>query len=264
MLDKVKGSALLVILLILALAASGGLFYFFQQERSRSSGLQAELQEIEIKQKVVEEELVSSRGKISRLEFNLREASLKIEELNQVLDKERILKNEAIVKMEELKVDLERQEALSAELEDRLSKAQKDMQKMNSQVRLMEARRIELESRMQELEVGTSGVELGKIVVSPDGSTVASGSPGGAVVEQAPAVPEGKVLVINKDYNFAVINLGSKDGVAIGEIFSVYHSNKKIGDIKVEKIHDSMAAAGFVNNDLRKKIREGDKVVVRK
>jgi hypothetical protein len=73
--------------------------------------------------------------------------------------------------------------------------------------------------------------------------------------------PEGKVLVVNNDYNFIVINLGNKEGVEIGQLFSVYRGNKYIGDVKVEKVHDSMSAAGFVTPDIKDKVNEGDKVV---
>ena len=75
---------------------------------------------------------------------------------------------------------------------------------------------------------------------------------------------QGKVLVINKDYNFAVINLGSKDGIKLGDIFSVYHNDTYIGDVKVEKIHDSMSAAGFSSLEGGTKVGENDKVVLKK
>jgi hypothetical protein len=58
-----------------------------------------------------------------------------------------------------------------------------------------------------------------------------------------------------------VINLGSKDGVALGNEFAVYRNNKFIGDMKVEKVHDAMAAAGFSSPDMKDKVNEGDKVV---
>jgi hypothetical protein len=97
-------------------------------------------------------------------------------------------------------------------------------------------------------------VELGTIVVSPETAAV-SGS------TKAPTAKlEGKVLVVNKDYNFIVINLGNKDGIAIGNIFSVLRNNKNIGEVKVEKVHESMAAAGFVTDGLKDKVAEGDLV----
>ncbi len=68
-------------------------------------------------------------------------------------------------------------------------------------------------------------------------------------------------MVVNKEYNFVVINLGSKDGVSLGDMFTLVRGKSSIGDIKVEKLHDSMSAAGFISEDLKNKVREGDKVV---
>ena len=46
----------------------------------------------------------------------------------------------------------------------------------------------------------------------------------------------------------------------MGDVFSVYHGNNYIGDLKVEKLQESMSAAGFVTEDLKNKVQEGDKV----
>ena len=43
--------------------------------------------------------------------------------------------------------------------------------------------------------------------------------------------------------------------------FPIYHNNQYVGDVKVEKVHDAMSAAGFVSADIKDKISEGDKVV---
>ena len=66
---------------------------------------------------------------------------------------------------------------------------------------------------------------------------------------------------INKEYNFAVLSFGSRDGINVGDLFSVYHNGNYIGDLRIEKLHDSMSAANFVTPDLKDKIAEGDKVV---
>jgi hypothetical protein len=58
-----------------------------------------------------------------------------------------------------------------------------------------------------------------------------------------------------------VISLGSKDGVKTGDKFSVYHNNRYVGDVTVEKVHDSMAASGFASVDMKDNVSEGDKVV---
>ena len=77
---------------------------------------------------------------------------------------------------------------------------------------------------------------------------------------QAAKPLEGKVTVINKEYNFAVINLGQKDGINTGDQFTVSRDGKVIGEIKVEKVHDSMSAAGFAA-ELKDLIKENDLVV---
>ena len=57
-----------------------------------------------------------------------------------------------------------------------------------------------------------------------------------------------------------MINLGSKDGINVGDIFSVYHDNKYLGDATVGKLHDAMASADFDSQEIKNKAREGDKV----
>ena len=145
----------------------------------------------------------------------------------------------------------------------------------------LEGKKAELEVKIKELEQKTQGIELGTIVVGPEAEVTApvaapelkapesakSAKPEAAKKSAAKKTSEpvggmeGKILVVNRDYNFAVINLGEKDGVAIGNVFSVYHNNKYLGDATVEKVHDSMSAAGFTSADMRKKVTEGDKVI---
>jgi hypothetical protein len=121
----------------------------------------------------------------------------------------------------------------------------------------LESTKKAFEEKVKSLEEKVQNVELGKIVVSPDQK--------GAEAQPAAAVKlEGKISVVNKEYNFAVINLGNKDGVNVGDVFSVIHNNKNAGDLKVEKVHDNMSAAGFVTPDLKDIIAEGDRVELKR
>ena len=58
-----------------------------------------------------------------------------------------------------------------------------------------------------------------------------------------------------------VINLGRKDGAAVGDQFSIYHGNQYIGDVKVEKVQEAMSAAGFVSDEAKNNVKEGDRVI---
>lgn len=263
MTDKAK-VPIPVIILILLLAASlslaGVVFNSLQRERAKSLVLQEELSNAKEMQKTLEAKLEESKRIVQGLESKLKDNIAQVDSLNKELRQERAQKEETVSVLQQLKTDLEQQKALRSDLEEKLTQAQTDVKKMQSQLSALESKKTELETKIKELEetktkqseAKSGGVELGTIVVTPEGEKSAA---------SVSAELEGKILVVNKDYNFVVINLGSKDGINIANEFSVYHDTKYIGDVKVEKVHESMAAADFISADMKGKISEGDKVV---
>jgi Skp family chaperone for outer membrane proteins len=253
---------ILTILILISLSLAGAVFYLLQKEHAQKIALQEELEEVKAKQSITETELKKSRNTISNLEFKLQDADSTIAKLNADLAQEKTAKQSALDEIGQLKIDLEQQKQLRADLEKKFSQAQKETQKLQTQLKELDSKKTELETKLKDLEAKSQRVELGTIVVSNETSVPANVPPKTIAREQVEKVTalEGKVLVINKDYNFVVINLGSKDGVKLGDIFSIYHSNNYVGDVKVEKVHDSMAAAGFVSEGLRDKVSEGDRI----
>lgn len=273
MADKAKAPTpvvILIVLLVVSLCLAGVIFNSLQRERAKSLALQEELNNTKEIQKVLESKLEEAKRMIQRLESKLKDNLAQIDSLNRELQQERVQKEEALSGLQQLKIDLEQQKTLRSDLETKFTQAQTDVKKIQSQLSTLEFKKTELETKIKELEEKSEGVELGTIVVNPE----VLGTP----PKQAPASPaakkqtqksttsvsaglEGKILVVNKDYNFAVINLGNKDGIDVGNVFSVYHDNKYMGDVKIEKVHDSMSAADFVSPDMKDKISEGDRVV---
>jgi len=275
MLDKAKSSVLiLIIATVISIAVAGGTFFLLNKEKAKAVVLREELDDIKTRLRITENNLEDSKKTIAGLGAKLQQAESQISALSADLQQEKAAKEEAKGVMEKLKSELDQQKTLRQDLERKFTEALKDAEKMQAQLKDFESKKNELEIKVKDLEEQTKqaqnqGVELGKIVVSPEAATPAAVAQKAVkakkekVQKAAPVESglEGKVLVINKDYSFAVINVGSKDGVDVGNLFSVYHSNKYIGDIKVEKVHDSMAAAGFVATDMKDKVAEGDKVV---
>ena len=256
-------TAILVVLIIIALGLAGGVFYLFQEEQKKTATLQTELEETQARLSVTESKLKESENSIKQLETQLQETKSQINILSADLKKEQEEKIEALSKLEQLKIDLEEQKKLRTEFEGRLNLAQDSVKKAQNQFKDLEIKKALLESKIAALETQAQNqeqdVELGKIVVAPPEGSKSTTSAVGKTAEKK--LLEGKVLVVNKEFNFAVINLGNKDGVKIGDTFLVYHSNNYIGDIELEKIHDSMAAAGFITGNVRGRISEGDRVV---
>jgi myosin heavy subunit len=261
MAEKIKSPVVIfVVLILVSLALAGIGFSLLQKEKAKSSSLQQQVDDLMLKQRIAETKLEEYKKTISQLEVKLKTSQTTIETLTAALDKETAEKQRVMEEVTQLKTDLENQKSLRSDLETKLSKTQKSVEETRAQLKDLEDKKTQLEAKIKELETQAQqakaqGVELGTIVVGPEGA--ASGQQ--AATEPSPK--EGKVLVVNKEYNFVVINLGNKDGVKVDDVFSIYHSNNYIGDVKVGKIHDSMSAADFLSNSTKDQVSEGDRVV---
>lgn len=52
----------------------------------------------------------------------------------------------------------------------------------------------------------------------------------------------GRIVQVNEDYNFVVINMGSLDGVKKGMIFPVFQKDEEVAKIKVSKVRRHISA----------------------
>ena len=66
---------------------------------------------------------------------------------------------------------------------------------------------------------------------------------------QAPSttLQAGRVLLVNRKFNFVVMNVGSKQGLKVGDVFMVLNGADKIAKVEVEKLYDDFAAAKIVD-----------------
>jgi len=278
MLDKSKTPILVLIVLILfSLFLAGGVFYLLQKEKVKTIALETQLGEVKATQKATETKLTESKKLISDLELKLADAQNQIDTLSRSLEQEKAYRQEASAKLAQLSAELEEQKKSRSELEGKLSQAQDDVKTLQSQLKTLDTKKQDLETKLKDLEgqlqeVQNRNIELGKVVVTPDVPAYETVGPQGPVavaapeaVEEtsAPSGSEGSVLVVNKEYGFAVISLGLRDGIRVGDVFSIYHNNKYTGDVKVDKVHDAMSAAGFLSPEMKDKVSEGDKVIAK-
>jgi chromosome segregation ATPase len=283
-----KGTILLpvlIVLIIISLALAGGLFYLYQKEHAQNIILQDKIVELGNRQRITESQLEDSKKSAAEFQLKLQESKAREEALNSELTQEKSARLEISNKLEQIKTDLEQQKSLRKDIESRLNQAQDDGKKIKEQIRIIQQQKTELEEKIKNMEVGLSGVELGKVVVNSETAVVAPEANDAISVapktgkeeinppapatkpvkankkEQLPALKslEGKVMVINKEFNFVVINLGSKDNVNLGDEFLVWRNGNPIGNLKVEKVHETMSAAGFAA-ELKDLIKENDKV----
>lgn len=260
-----KGKALtfiLVFLTIISLLSAAAVLYFWDQEKSKTKTLQETVEELTTKQRVAVKQLDEAKKLAEQLDSQLQETKKQFESLADDLEKERKSRQEMTAEQEQLRVALKQKETSEQDLKTQLDVSQKKIKTLETQLKSLESEKTELEEKTRQQEQAKSqNVELGKIVIGQDvGKTSAPTIPVKEKQTRASSL-EGKVLVVNREYSFAVINLGKQDGVNFEDVFSVYSRNKYLGDIKVEKVHDSMSAANFLSDQVKDRINEGDKVV---
>jgi len=272
---KVNVSVIMLVSVISLLGLlSGGTFYLYRQEHIKGVALGEQLDSTNKSLQMTEAKLDDSERMVSMLDGSLKEARGQIKSLEVVVKDETAAKETALARVAELESDLRQTQQARIELEKRLSLVQNEADKATTQLKTLGARKAELEKRLQDVQAmsaqssdGPSGIELGNILVTPDQKReppavqAAALSLKEATPPTSAQIADGKVLIVNREYNFAVINKGSKDGIAVGTDFAIYHNNKFIGDIRIEQLHEAMSAAGFLTPELRDKIREGDVVV---
>jgi len=97
---------------------------------------------------------------------------------------------------------------------------------------------------------GPKEIELPPIVVSTEGPSVQ--------FDEGISLPgfDGKVLSINEDNNFLILNLGDKSGVRIGDALSVYRDSKYIARLEVIQVRKDISAADI--RDQWTKVQVGD------
>ena len=110
-------------------------------------------------------------------------------------------------------------------------------------------------------------VDLGSISVDKKENT---GSPEQANTEaprkEKPSGPktQGKVLAINEDHGFVVVDLGKVDNMSANTSLLILHDGKNIANLSVLEIRDVMTACNIKNLEDGQKIRINDAVLVQK
>jgi len=179
---------------------------------------------------------------------------------------------------EELATAVQAQEALSRSVEDReqeIARLTKELEQTTAESRRMtdqlkterqkladlEQAKADLESKVMELS-GQPIVELDKVLVTGEQAGADTRGPGLVMpVTTAPAPPsDGQVVVINREFDFIVMNLGRNHGLSVGQEFQIVRGDEVLGRVRVEKVYDELSAAALLPESKKNSIREGDMV----
>ena len=88
-------------------------------------------------------------------------------------------------------------------------------------------------------------------------------SPERKVVPAAKAdqhIAAGSILLVNRKYNFVVVNLGTRQGLSLDDVLAIQKEGREIGKARVEKLYEDYCAAYIIEEQSGRPIGEGDAV----
>lgn len=250
---------ILVILLILSLIGVIIGLWLIQKLRIENISLKEKIEKLEIENENTNAKLKDREKEITKLLSDLEKKTKQISSLEERVKEEKKTREELTLLLEEQRAELAKERERSLGLEDELSKGKIEFKYLLARVHDLESKEADLEKRLLEKKPEdseiekTAPVELGRIEVKGEQRET-------DVIKLSERL-EGKVLVVNREYEFAVINLGESDGLDISDVLSVYQDGEFLANAKVEELRGKMAVITLPDTEVRDKIKEGDSVI---
>jgi hypothetical protein len=132
----------------------------------------------------------------------------------------------------ELETELNGLKKMNKDLKQRIEQTEQVLKRKDATV--LYSQRREPEDTEQRFVKGS--VDLPTIVVSPQNSTPV------ALLSSL----KGKIVNVNRRYNFVVINLGRNTGIREGMIFEVFRNKNFVGKVEVIQLREKIAACDVI------------------
>ncbi len=256
---KLKTSTFLLSFgLVLAVLAAANFALGRNSERAKRVWLEGELQKATSARDALAQERDELLKTKETLESQLADSSAQAKKLAEEIAAEKRAREAVTTELAQARQEAtdqaDRLEDEKQSLTEDLAKAKQSYQALSNELTTLRQAKEALERRVKEM-LALQAQEAEKIVVTPPPGVVAAPRPAARELE-------GKILVVNREFNFIVVNLGSKDGAAIGNSVAVLRSGKVIAKAQVEKLYESMAAATLLTEETKERVKEGDLIRV--
>jgi len=236
---------------VIFIVSTSTLYIVLHKEKTEKVVLQQKLADVMKQRKRLSEEAEELKVIKNDLEVELAGLEAQAKALGENYEKEKSQNDIVRVELEEKTKSLE-------EAEGKLSSAAGEKDKLKKMLESEKTRYSQLKERVDKLVevkdvlegkvrniINKQGIELERIVVKTEGEL------------------EGKVLVVNREYNFIVADIGIEDDIEIGDFVTIFRNGKYVGEAQVEKIYDTMSASTIVKETKPRAIMVDDNVIIR-
>ena len=173
-------------------------------------------------------------------------------QLTQTTEEKKLVENkltEIVLAKEQVEGELasekEKSSTLKKELDDKEQQIKTTLDRLEREITARKKVEVQLMIALKEKEnleakVRNPAIELEKIVIKPG------------------SVTTGKIIMVNKEYAFVVVNLGSQHNVKVGDALSVYRNDEFIGKVQIERADEKMSAAAVLPDWQNVEFKEND------
>ena len=263
-----KSNILILGMLTVMFAATTAVgFYLEEQERHGRLRLEQQVAQLTKAKQQLEQDLDGARRETTRLEEEAsaaqEEARLLTAKVNEISQSRDTLQGEISKRdetLDQLNKELGQIRTEREQLNTQLASVQDESKRLARQLSQLRKERRDLEAKLAESKTQTS-VELEKVVVKPqESSPPANQPPVSTSATGEGKMVTGRILVVNREYDFVVINVGKSNGVRIGDEFEVLRNGQSVGHVKVEKLYEALSAASLLPGTDKQNLHEGDTV----
>lgn len=241
---------ILVVILIIGIAGGASVLFYkqAQQDMEEIRILEGKIKTISTERIIMAKEIKEAKDMKQALQQTLDSCNQKVnllktdisktnQEKNRLLE-ELLIKERQILRLED-KLDsvIQQESELNAQLEEAKSDYQTTVQKIET----TRKEKMELEKKIKS-RLPSEAVELKKIVV------------------KTTPVLEGEIIEVNKEFNFAIINLGAKDNLNSGSLFGIYREGQLMAKAVAENIYEDMSSIIILDEWIEVPIVNGDTV----
>lgn len=263
----------IIIIAVLLISLTAISIFFFQKEAEKGVSLERALVQSKKNEVKLEEDIKEAKKQIFLLEEKNKESDERINSLLDELELEKGLREEMKLETSSFQAQIDEQKKAKELAENKLQEAQGKVQELEGKLAVELSRRKEFEERFVQVEKKNKQLEdrlfqLGESVGVKDLNALSQAM---EAVEKEIDLEKivvdnregagGRVLSVDTDTEFVIINLGSKDGLALGEIMSVYRGEEYLGDIKITRVQAEMSAADLIPPFSSQRVRKNDQVV---
>ncbi|OQX83408.1 MAG: hypothetical protein B6D53_02495 [Candidatus Omnitrophica bacterium 4484_49] len=231
----------------------------FQEEKRT---LQSSLENLSASKKQLQEKIADIKKIVGNLSASLEQE--KEEKLHYVEEMQRLeTENQEFAhRLAQMKQEKDELEKRISQLKQQLALAYREKEEYNKRLaginQILEDKMLEVTKLKQDLEIALENVKKLSYGLS---SSQAVELP---KIEVKSQKTEGKVLRVDLENGFVVIDLGRRDGVREGSRCDVYRGGELIAKLEIIKTEEVTSAARIVNGLPQKPVVENDTVVVLK